>query len=126
MCKLVLSVLQSPSQHTHFPTPRSVGELEGTNLEAQMDFLVGPALTAPTSMVYWCPMAVQGTTSGLLLLEYQKMTTRLLAATAPVHSIPIKMCLHLWERATFANLRSLDNGKSSGTLMTLCGTHRGV
>ena len=32
--------LQSPSQHTTFPTPRSVGELVDINSNTQMDLVV--------------------------------------------------------------------------------------
>ena len=49
-----------------------------------------------------------------------------IAATVPVHITPIVLHLHLWESSTFASLGTLEDGNTSGTLMTLCGTHRGV
>ena len=55
-------------------------------------------------------------------------TTAMAAATAPV-PLPtlIQVHLHLWEKTFSASLGTLDHLKPcSGTLMTLCGTHRGV
>ena len=49
------------------------------------------------------------------------------AATAPVPPPTlVQLHLHLWERSIFASLGTLDHMSPSGTLMTLCGTHRGV
>ena len=38
----------------------------------------------------------------------------------------VQLHLHLWERSIFVNLGTVDHLSSSGTLTTLCGTHRGV
>ena len=71
-------------------------------------------------------MVLRGTTSGLLLQEYQSITMIVVAATVPVHSILVQLHLHSWERVISVNLGTLDDLNVSGTLMTLCGTHRGV
>ena len=71
-------------------------------------------------------MAVLKITSGPLQLDSQK-TTQTPAATAPVPPpILVQLHLHLWEETGFVSQRTLDPINSSGTSMTLCGTHRGV
>ena len=53
--------------------------------------------------------------------------TTVLPATAPVPPPPlIQMHRHLWERIFSVSLGCLDHLIAGGTLMTLCGTHRGV
>ena len=49
------------------------------------------------------------------------------SATVPVLPlILVQLHLHLWEKSIYVNRGTLDHGQPSGTLMTLCGTHRGV
>ena len=79
------------------------------------------------SMVFQSHMAAPETTSGPLQLECQKTTT--MAQTAPVPPTVVVLHLHLWEKTFSVSLGTLDDMrdlKTSGTLMTLCGTHRGV
>ena len=77
------------------------------------------------SMVYQSHTAALETTSGPLQLESQR-TTISLAATAPVPPTLVELHLHLWVKTFFVSLGTLDSWNCSGTLMTLCGTHRGV
>ena len=70
-------------------------------------------------------MAALETTSGPLQLDTQKNTT---TPPGTVHVPPILVQLHLclWERIFSVRLGDLGKLKANGTLMTLCGTHRGV
>ena len=71
-------------------------------------------------------MAAPETTSGPLQRGLPRNTTAL-PATAPVPPPTlVQMHLHLWERSFTASLETLTYSMLSGTLMTLCGTHRGV
>ena len=70
-------------------------------------------------------MATLETTSGPLQPDVEKNTTTP-PGTAPVHSTPVQLHLHLWERSISASLGELGKVKANGTLTTLCGTHRGV
>ena len=72
-------------------------------------------------------MAILEATSGPLQLGILSTTTMLTAATAPVPPPTlVQLHLHLWEKMFSASLGTVDQLKPSGTLMTLCGTHRGV
>ena len=54
-------------------------------------------------------------------------TTALTTGTAPVPPPTlVQLHLHLWEKMSCASLGTVDHWKFSGTLTTLCGTHRGV
>ena len=65
-------------------------------------------------------------TSGHLQLGTLKTTSKP-AASAPVPPlILVQLHLHLWQETGFASQGTLENKKVNGTLMTLCGTHRGV
>ena len=79
------------------------------------------------SMVFQSHMEALETTSGPLQLDCQKTTTTP-PTTAPVPPPTlVQLHLHLWARNFSASLRTLEDGRvASGTLMTLCGTHRGV
>ena len=76
-------------------------------------------------MVFQSHMAVLETTSGPLQLDCQRTTTDPGTALVPPPTL-VQLHLHLWERSFSVSLGILDHGRACGTLMTLCGTHRGA
>ena len=71
------------------------------------------------------PVEALKSTSGHLQLYCQRTMTTVMT-TVPVHPTLVQLHLHLWEKTISVSLGTVDLGNSNGTLMTLCGTNRGV
>ena len=65
------------------------------------------------------------TVFGHLQMECPRTEPRMHTAV-PVLSTKALQHLHLWERTISVSLGTTAHMVSNGTLMTLCGTHRGV
>ena len=123
---LVEDALQSTIPHSVFHSLKCVVEHLDTSMATQMHSITGSLSTHITLMDCLWPMVLQGTTSGPLRLGIPRTVTAP-AATAPVPPpILVELHLHSWERSFSASLGTPDHMKPSGTLMTLCGTRRGV
>ena len=127
---------QSPFQHTVFLILKSVEEHTDTSsfprLHSTLTLtMIRQLWTAPMFQVCLWLTAVHETTSGPLQQDGRQAltTTTIDTSTASVTIILVQQYPHLLEKIIFANQKEplaevIFNG--CGTLMTLCGTHRGV